>query len=74
MIAILPEKSGIDHQTVIDDWILFSFRSAVLRSNRSLKFVLRSIPDFHFEIDPRLKTDLLRSNTDGAKDRDPIFF
>jgi len=38
----------------------FSFR------NRSPIFRLKSIREFHFEIDPRLKTGLSSDNTDGA--------
>jgi hypothetical protein len=43
-----------------------------LYENRSAIFGSKSIPEFHFEIDPRLKTGPGSTNTDGAQDRDPI--
>ena len=45
----------------------FSFR------NRSAISGSKSISEFHFEIDQRLKTGLSGNNTDGAINRDPIF-
>ena len=48
----------------IGDRFSFRNRSAILRS--------KSIREFHFRIDPRLKTGLSSDNTDGAKDRDLI--
>jgi hypothetical protein len=58
MIAI-KNRSG-----KIGDRFSFRNRSAILRS--------KSIREFHFEIDQRLKTGLSSNNTDGAQDRDPI--
>jgi len=49
-------------------------RDRFLFRNRLPFFRSKSIRDFHFEIDLRLKTGLSSDNTDGAKDRDPIIF
>ena len=49
----------------IGDRFSFRNRSAILR--------LKSIREFHFEIDLRLKTGLSSDNTDGVINRDPVF-
>jgi hypothetical protein len=54
-----------NHSGKIGDRFSFRNRSAILRS--------KSIREFHFKIDQRLKTGLSSDNTDGAINRDPIF-
>jgi len=49
----------------IRDRFSFRNRSAILRS--------KSIREFHFKIDQRLKNGLPYCTTDGAINRDPIF-
>jgi hypothetical protein len=45
----------------------FSFR------NRSAILISKSIPDFHVQIDQRLKNGFSTKSTDGTQNRIPIF-
>jgi hypothetical protein len=41
--------------------------------NRSANLILKSISDFHFAIDQRLKTGFGAASTGGTRNRIPIF-